>query len=56
MTKYIAEIVIDNKAEQIEFQTDVNPIEYLWSRYGMDTFIATLSEIGQPVEVKDLEG
>lgn len=45
MSKYSAELILDNKLTTIEFEVDTDPIDYLWTRYGMDTFIATLETL-----------
>lgn len=43
--KYKAQLVLDNELKTIEFETDGNAIQYLWSHYGMDTYIATLDKL-----------
>lgn len=45
MMNYIAYIILDNERTKIEFNTEENPIEYLWTKYGMDTYIESLEEI-----------
>lgn len=45
MKKYIAYIVLANEYQPFEFETDGNAIEYLWTRFGMDTYIDRLEEI-----------
>ena len=55
MIKYTAELVIQNESNIINFETDINPIEYLWARYGMDTYIATLEEIDTKEEIHKME-
>ena len=45
MKKYKAYLVLDNVYQPIDFETDLNPIEFLWTRYGMDTYIDSLEEI-----------
>ena len=45
MKTYSAEIEIGGELTTLEFTTDINPIEYLWGRYGMDSYIASLTEI-----------
>ena len=45
MTNYIAYIILNNERTKIEFSTEGNPIEYLWTKYGMDTYIESLEEI-----------
>lgn len=42
MIKYRAVIFLDGELQTIEYETSGNSIEYLWSRYGMDTFIESL--------------
>ncbi|WP_207463868.1 hypothetical protein [Enterococcus mundtii] len=51
MKNYKARIVINNILETIPFETNENPIEYLWGRYGMDSYIEFLEE-----EVENSEG
>ena len=43
--KYIASIEVNNNLEVVTFETDGNPIEYIWGRYGMSSYIARLEEI-----------
>lgn len=43
--KYKAYLVLDNIYQSVDFETDSNPIEFLWTRYGMDTYIDSLEEI-----------
>lgn len=43
--KYKAYLVLDNIYQSVDFETDLNPIEFLWTRYGMDTYIDSLEEI-----------
>ena len=31
--KYIANIEIDNQLEKIEFETEDNPVSYLWAKW-----------------------
>lgn len=45
MTKYRAVIFLDGELQTIEYETSGNRIEYLWSRYGMDTFIESIDII-----------
>lgn len=51
MKKYRASIEIDNKLEKVEFETKENPVEYIWQRYGMDSFIESVEELGSEVDV-----
>lgn len=45
MKKYKAYLVLDNVYQSVDFETDLNPIEFLWTRYGMDTYIDSLEEV-----------
>ena len=45
MTNYTAYIILNNERTKIEFSTDENPVEHLWTKYGMDTYIESLEEI-----------
>lgn len=47
MIKYIAYLVLANERTAVEFETDKNPVEYLWERYGMDTYIESVEEVGE---------
>lgn len=56
MKKYRATLVLDNILTPVHFETEENAIEYLWQRYGMDTYIETLSEeIEEQVEANEVE-
>ena len=44
MKKYTANLILDNELTKVEFQTEGNPIEFLWTRYGMDTYIESVQE------------
>ena len=48
MKKYKAKIYLDDELQEVVFDTNDNPIEYLWARYGMDSFIEWLTEIAEP--------
>lgn len=50
MKKYEANIEIDNELQLIEFETDLKPIEYLWQRYGMSSYIEFVNELEEPKE------
>lgn len=43
--KYEASIEINNELEKLEFKTDKNPVEYLWERYGMSSYIEYVKEL-----------
>lgn len=45
MKKYIARVDIGGELESVEFETDGSPVEWLWGRYGMATYIENLKEI-----------
>lgn len=45
MKKYKASISIENELKVIDFETKENPIEHLWGKYGMDSFIEWLEEV-----------
>lgn len=45
MKKWTANLMINNVLEVVDFETDENPIEYLWGRYGMDSYIERLEEV-----------
>lgn len=49
MKKYKAYLVLDNVYQSVDFETDLNPIEFLWTRFGMDTYIDSLEEIFEEV-------
>lgn len=57
MKKYTANLILNNELTPIEFETDINAIEYLWQRYGMDTYIESLIEIIEEpvVETEEVE-
>lgn len=45
MKSYIAYLVLSNEYTEFKFETDDNPIEFLWTRFGMDTYIDSLQDI-----------
>lgn len=45
MKKYIAKVDLGGTLETVEFETDDSPVEWLWGRFGMSTFIENLKEI-----------
>lgn len=59
--KFIGTVRVDNELERYEFKTDGDPVEHLWERYGMSTYIADLEEVTPKAEIelstdfKDLE-
>ena len=54
MKKYEANIEINNELQLIEFETDLKPIEYLWQRYGMSSYIEFVNKLEEP-EVVGIE-
>ena len=36
---YITSIMQNNELTKVEFSTQGNPVEFIWDRYGMDTYI-----------------
>lgn len=36
---YITSIMQNNELTKVEFNTQGNPVEFIWDRYGMDTYI-----------------
>lgn len=55
MKKYEANIEINNELQLIEFETDLNPIEYLWQRYGMSSYIEFVNEVIEELEEEPKE-
>lgn len=53
MKKYNANLVLDSELTKVEFETKDNPIEYLWTRYGMDTYIESVYEVKEEVIVEE---
>lgn len=56
MKKYKANIMIANELELIKFQTKENPIEHIWTRYGMDSYIEYIEQIEGFEEMEQIEG
>ena len=50
MKKYQANIEINNELQLIEFETDLKPVEYLWQRYGMSSYIEFVNKLEEPKE------
>lgn len=50
--KFIGTVRVDNELERYEFKTDGNPVEHLWERYGMSTYIADLEEVTPKAEIE----
>ena len=53
MKKYIGNLVLDNELIKVEFETKDNPIEYLWTRYGMDTYIESINEVKEGAALEE---
>lgn len=45
MKKHIAYIELAGRRTKVEFETDILPIEFLWQRYGMSTYIESVEEV-----------
>lgn len=45
MKKYVAYLQINNELTKIEFETDSNPVDFLWQRYGMSTYIERIIQV-----------
>lgn len=45
MNAYEAQIVISGELQTYRFETDGNPVEFLWERFGMSSYIESLKEI-----------
>lgn len=52
LKKFIGTVRVDNELERYEFKTDGDPVEHLWERYGMSTYIADLEEITPKAEIE----
>jgi len=50
--KYEANVMINNELELVKFDIDGNPVEYLWGRYGMDSYIERVDTVD---EMEDIE-
>lgn len=50
MKKYEANIEVNNELQLIEFETDLSPVEYLWQRYGMSSYIEFVHELKESEE------
>lgn len=55
MKKYEANIEIGNELQLIEFETDLKPVEYLWQRYGMSSYIEFVNELEESKEEAEEE-
>lgn len=53
--KYSAVISLEGKPKKVEFETDKLPVEWLWTQYGMTTYISSVVEIvdGENREISD---
>lgn len=52
LKKFIGTVRVNNELERYEFKTDGNPVEHLWERYGMSTYIADLEEVTPKAEIE----
>ena len=50
--RYLAYVIVNGELEEVEFVTDGDPIEHLWERYGMSSYIDDLAEVGHEGEVE----
>lgn len=49
MKRYEAKVEINGQLEKVEFETDGSPVQYLWNRYGMSSYIEYIEEL-KPAE------
>lgn len=45
MMTYEAQVVVSGDLQTYRFETDGNPVEFLWERFGMSSYIESLKEI-----------
>lgn len=45
MIQYKASVQYGPGLEEVEFETDGNPVQYLWEHYGMSSYIASVLEV-----------
>ena len=45
MRSYIGYVLIDNEIKEIPFETDGNPVKYLWGRFGMSAHIERIEGV-----------
>lgn len=55
MKKYLASIELENQLEKVNFETEGSPVEYLWGRYGMDSYIEWIQDVTTAVVVPEEE-
>ena len=53
MKRWKAQINLGGKLTTVEFETDGKPVEYLWEKFGISTYISTLIEIETETETED---
>lgn len=54
--KYRATLSLDGKPKEVEFETDKLPVEWLWTQYGMTTYISDVKEVvnGHTQDVEEI--
>lgn len=45
MKQYVAYLILGEERKKLEFETDIQPVEFLWQRYGMSTYIESVAEV-----------
>lgn len=45
MRSYIGHVFIDNEIKEIPFETDGNPVKYLWGKFGMAVYIERIEGV-----------
>jgi hypothetical protein len=50
MVKYTAYLDLAGERTRVTFETDIQPVEFLWQRYGMSTFIESVTLVAPSVE------
>jgi len=56
MRKYTAVVAVGGELKRIPFKTDGNPVEYLWSRYGMSSYIERIEGLEEEGPVEPVVG
>lgn len=63
MREYTGHVLIDGKIQRVPFKTAGNPVEYLWTKFGMSAYIQKIDGVGvaeeeadKETEVKETEG
>lgn len=45
MRSYIGHVLINNEIKEIPFETDGNPVKYLWGKFGMAVYIERIEGV-----------